>query len=268
MARARDFMLANELGSMPDGEVCEVLPAPPFQRPAIAVASYTLSPPLSDSRVGHFFVPYPPDGVSEEESQKRLASNAYASMPTTAAHETYPGHHWHLSMARRNKSRIRHAFRSAFFSEGWALYAERLMQEHGFFHEPAQRIKHLEAAMFRAARVVVDTSLHAGEMSWDDAVTFMTANTALTAPTAMAEVTRYCAWPTQASAYHTGCDEILRIRESFLARHGASESLRSFHDRIASSVGLPLRLAEKALMQDADPAARDQGGVQPRIRLP
>jgi uncharacterized protein (DUF885 family) len=250
---ARAYLREHRLVSFPDGEECAVVPSPPYQRPVLAVASYMSPPPFSDKMLGHFFVPFPPDGASEDEVQKRLASNSYPGIPTTAVHEAYPGHHWHLVMSKANPSRLRQVFRTPYFSEGWALYAERMMREQGFFTDLRHEMNQYEATIFRAARIVVDTSLHLGEMSWDEAVAFMTSRTGLTEPTAKAEVTRYCAWPTQASSYLTGCLEILRIREAFFARRGSSDNdaLRAFHDGITSSGGLPIALAERAVLATA-----------------
>ncbi len=250
---ARQFLRDHSLVSFPEGEECAVVPSPPFQRPVLAVASYMSPPPFSDKMLGHFFVPYPPDGASEDEIQKRLASNSYPGIPTTAVHEAYPGHHWHLVMSKANPSRLRQAFRTPYFSEGWALYAERMMREQGFFTDLRHEMNQYEATIFRAARIVVDTSLHMGEMTWDEAVEFMTTRTGLTEPTAKAEVTRYCAWPTQASSYLTGCLEILRIREAFFEARGArdTDALRAFHDGITSSGGLPIALAERAVLATA-----------------
>ena len=248
--RARQFLRDRRLVSFPAGEECAVVPSPHFQRPVLAVASYIQPPPFSESMRGHFFVPFPPDGASEDEIQKRLASNSYPGIPTTAVHEAYPGHHWHLVMSKANPSRLRQVFRTPYFSEGWALYAERMMREQGFFTDLRHEMNQYEATIFRAARIVVDTSLHLGEMGWEDAVAFMTSRTGLTEPTAKAEVTRYCAWPTQASSYLTGCLEIVRIREAFFARRGSSDTdaLRAFHDGITSSGGLPISLAERAVL--------------------
>ncbi len=173
--RARVYLREHGLVSFPDGEECAVVPSPHFQRPVLAVASYMQPPPFSDRMKGHFFVPFPPDGASEDEIQKRLASNSYPGIPTTAVHEAYPGHHWHLVMSKANPSRLRQVFRTPYFSEGWALYAERMMREQGFFTDLRHEMNQYEATIFRAARIVVDTSLHLGEMSWDEAVDFMTA---------------------------------------------------------------------------------------------
>ena len=255
--RARTYLRQHRLVSFPDGEECAVVPSPHFQRPVLAVASYMSPPPFSDRMLGHFFVPFPPEGASEDEIQKRLASNSDPGSPTTAVHEAYPGHHWHLVMSKANPSRLRQTFRTPYFSEGWALYAERMMREQGFFTDLRWEMNQYEATIFRAARIVVDTSLHMGEMSWDEAVEFMTTRTGLTEPTAKAEVTRYCAWPTQAASYLTGCLEIVRIRDAFFDARGSSDTdaLRAFHDGITSSGGLPIALAERAVLATATASA-------------
>ena len=251
-AKARAFLVERELVTFPEGEVCTVEPSPPFQRPVIAVASYQNPPAYAPSMHGHFFVPFPPDGASPEEIAKRLESNSYPSIPSTSVHEAYPGHHWHLSRAKLNPSHLRQWLGTSYFSEGWALYSERMMREQGFFTDLRHRMFQYEATLFRAARIVADTSLHIGEMTWDEAVVYMMENSSLTEPTAKAEVTRYCSWPTQASAYLTGCLEIVRIRDRFLSARGAStddtEHLRAFHDALVSSGDLPIALAERAVM--------------------
>jgi uncharacterized protein (DUF885 family) len=254
-ARARAFLHEKGLVSFPPGEECSVEPSPPFQRPVLAVASYQDPPPFSDSMKGHFFVPFPPDEASEAEIAKRLESNCYPSIPSTSVHEAYPGHHWHLVMAKLNPSALRQVFGTSYFAEGWALYAERMMRESGFYDDPRHVLYQYEATLFRAARVVVDTSLHLGEMTHEEAVQFMLEHSSMTEPTAIAEVTRYCSWPTQASSYMTGCLEILRIRDQFLAARGTSiadfDALRDFHDAITGAGTLPIALAERAVMATA-----------------
>jgi uncharacterized protein (DUF885 family) len=253
--KARDFLKRTGLVTLPKGERCLVVPSPHFQRPVLAVASYNRPPAFSDSLVGHFNVPFPPDGTPKAEVDKRLEGNCTLGIPTTAVHEAYPGHHWHLVMAHANPSHVRKAFSTSYFSEGWALYAERAMREQGFFEDPRQEMYHVEATIFRAARIIVDTSLHMGEMTFDDAVTFMMEKANLTAPNARAEVGRYCSWPTQASSYLTGMLEILDIRTRFLAKRGASDitALRTFHDAITSSGALPTSLAERAIADIPEP---------------
>jgi uncharacterized protein (DUF885 family) len=120
------------------------------------------------------------------------------------------------------------------------------MREQGFYDDPKHELGVSDARIFRAARIVVDTSLHIGDMSVEEAVTFMMENAGLSEPTARAEVGRYCSWPTQASSYLTGSLEIERMRDAYLA--AGRGDLRSFHDRLARSGALPIGLAEVALM--------------------
>ena len=247
--RARSFLVDTGLVTLPPGESCTVEPSPHYQRPIQAVASYNQPPAFSDSLHGHFFVPYPPDGTPPDEVQKRLEGNCSAGIPTTAVHEAYPGHHWHLVMAKQNRSPIRRTHFTSYFAEGWGLYAERVMREQGFFADPRHLLFQYEATLFRAARIVVDTSLHLKEMTFDQAVDFMVKNGNLTPPNAKAEVGRYCSWPTQASSYLTGMLEIIDIRTRWLAKHGSADrgALRAFHDAITSTGSIPTSLAERAI---------------------
>ena len=243
---AREFLHQTGIVTMPYGEKCHVVPSPHFQRPILAVASYGAPPAFQNDRTGHFFVPFPPEGTSAEDVQKRLQTNSRASIPTISVHEAYPGHHWHLVWMQMGERKIRKVLRTPYFTEGWALYAERLMREHGFFTDVRHELAHLDARIFRAARIVVDTSLHIGDMSVEEAVQFMCTKASLSEPTARAEVGRYCSWPTQAASYLTGSLEIERIRERYFAE--GRGDLKTFNDTIAGSGGLPIALAERAVL--------------------
>ena len=242
-ARSRAFLAERGLVTLPEGETCTVDPAPVFLRSFLAVAFYIPPPPFAPGAPrGHFFVPYPPDGASPEAVTDRLQSNSRFGMPTTAVHEAYPGHHWHFAhLAATQRRPLRAVFRTPYFTEGWGLYAEQMMRDAGFFADPRHELGQVEARLFRAARIVVDTSLHLGEMTVEEATAFMSTRTALGPDTAAAEVTRYCAWPTQAPSYLTGALEIGRMAREWTG------SLRDFHDRLAGSGGLPLAIAERRL---------------------
>jgi len=248
-AKAREFLVENRLVSFPPGEECRVEPTPPFLRPIIAVASYISPPAFRSGRVGHFNVPWPPAGTTPADNARRLAANNVHVIPTITAHEAYPGHHWHLTWMKASPRRVRQFVHSSYFSEGWALYAEQMMREQGYFADRRAELGHLNARIFRAARIVVDTGLHIGDLGVDDAVAFMETNAGLPEPVARAEVSRYCAWPTQAASYLTGSLEIERIRSRYLAE--GRGDLRSFHDAIAATGCLPLALAEEALGRPA-----------------
>ena len=244
--RARAFLHETGIVSMPRDEECRVLPSPPFQRPVLAVASYSAPPMFRPSATGTFFVPFPPDGTPDDDVQKRLETNSHHSIPAISVHEAYPGHHWHLVTVQQRARRIRKVLGTSYFTEGWGLYAEKLMREQGFFTDPRHELCQLDARIFRAARIVVDTSLHLGEMSFDDAVTFMSTKASLSEPAARAEVGRYCSWPTQAASYLTGALEIDRIRDRYFAADLGS--LRAFNDTIAGSGMLPIALAERVVL--------------------
>jgi uncharacterized protein (DUF885 family) len=245
--RARAFAYRAGLISELEQERCVVLPAEEFQRTSTSLAFYVPSPPFaSGERIGHFFVPYPPAGATPQDVSDRLAANNYSAMPTIAAHEAYPGHHWHLThMAAENRRPLRTLLRTPYLTEGWAVYVEQAMAEAGFFTTPGAAFRQVEFRLFRAVRIVVDTALHTGEWSVDQAVEFMLNNTSLNAAVARTEVVRYCGWPTQAASSFAGAMEIARLRDSWLA--GGRGDLRQFHDRLTATGGLPIALAERAL---------------------
>ena len=248
---ARAFCAERELVTLPEGERCRVVPSAPFTRAMVAVAHYAVPPPFATGHhPGHFFVPFPPDGATDEQVAARLATNNRHGLWSITVHEAYPGHHWHFawlaSLSGNGGARpLRSVFGSTYFVEGWGLYTEDLLREQGFFRTPEQELCQRDFRLFRAARIVVDTSLHIGEMTIDEAVEFMSTKASLSRDTARAEVLRYCAWPTQASSYLTGALEIDRLRQRWLDE--ARGSLRDFHDRAAGSGRLPISLVERAL---------------------
>ncbi|WP_327090052.1 DUF885 domain-containing protein [Nonomuraea sp. NBC_01738] len=240
--RARAFVREHDLVTFPEGEECLVLPSAEYSRPILSVAHYLAPPPLTTSRTGVFFVPYTPDSFTPEQVRQRLRTNCRALMPSIAVHEAYPGHHWHLSHIATNPRTVRKVFRTPYFAEGWALYVEQMMRERGYFTTPATLLAHLDCRIFRAARIVVDTALHCEDMTIAEAETFMSTKASLSPGTAEGEVNRYCAWPTQAPSYLTGAIEIDRIRSAYQG------DLKTFHDELAGSGGLPLGLAERAVL--------------------
>lgn len=247
---ARSFCAERGLVTFPPGEVCEVVPSAPFTRPMLAVAHYIAPPPFFDGAAGgprgSFFVPYPPEGATPEQVTARLATNSLHSRWTIAVHEAYPGHHWHLAHIGANLQRpLRFVFGSTFFTEGWGLYVEDMMRRQGFFADPRAELCQVDARAFRAARMVVDTSLHLGEMSIEEATEHMCTKASLSRETAATEVLRYCAWPTQAASYLTGALEIARLAEEWQA--AGRGDLRAFHDTIAGTGRLPIRLVERCL---------------------
>ena len=243
-ARARAFVRDSALVSIPDGEECAVEPAPLFLRAAAPVASYFPPPSFGPRAHGTFNVPFTPDDATPEEREARLRSNSYFEIPGVTAHEAYPGHHLHFAAAQ-GATALRQVLQSTYMVEGWGLYVENIVGEHGFYLTPEAKLAQLNMRLFRAGRIVVDTSLHLGEMSIDEATTFMAVRCGFPVPTAHREVLRYCSYPTQASSYLTGALEIERMAAAWATQ--GKGPLSAFHDALLTSGKLPLGVAAQAI---------------------
>ena len=208
------------------------------------MASYFPPPFFGPPSPGTFNVPFTPDDAAPEEQEARLRSNSFFEIPGVTAHEAYPGHHLHFAAAQ-GSSALRQVLQSTYMVEGWGLYVENMVGEHGFYLTPEAKLGQLSMRLFRAGRIVVDTSLHLGEMDIAEATTFMAERCGFPEPTAYREVLRYCSYPTQASSYLTGALEIERMARSWAIRAG--RSLPAFHDALITSGKLPLGVAAQAI---------------------
>ncbi|HEX4847759.1 MAG TPA: DUF885 domain-containing protein, partial [Novosphingobium sp.] len=130
------------------------------------------------------------------------------------------------------------------YVEGWALYAETLGYEMGFYADPMQHWGTLDDEMLRAMRLVVDTGLHAKGWTRDQAIEFMLANSGMGRSDATAEVERYIVWPGQALGYKIGALTIQRLRRKAEAALGKRFDIRAFHDEVLGSGALPLPVLE------------------------
>lgn len=162
------------------------------------------------------------------------------SLPTLTFHEGVPGHIWQGEYTF-DLPLIRTLLASNAYSEGWALYAEQLADELGFYEQdPLGRIGYLQSMLFRAARLVADTGLHHKRWTMPQAMMFFTGTTGITDSQARSELNRYCAWPGQALGYKTGHNEINRLRDRAKAALGALYDLRAFDDLIVTTGNVPL----------------------------
>lgn len=162
-------------------------------------------------------------------------------LKTLTYHEAAPGHLFQGALAREAGELPLYRRLAGFsaYSEGWGLYAERLADEMGFYDDdPFGRIGYLQSFLFRAARLVVDTGLHAKGWSREEAIRYMTATAAEPENRAAREIERYCAAPGQACAYKLGEIEIARLRAEAERRPGFS--LKAFHDRVVMSGPMPM----------------------------
>ncbi len=180
-----------------------------------------------------------------------LPSRKFTKLATTTYHEAVPGHHFqialeqenpHLSTFRRLGARIV----AGSYVEGWGLYSEKLADEMGLFRDDAERFGMLDAVAWRAARLVVDTGLHALRWTRQQSIDFLL-ETGLSETDATIETDRYIAWPGQALAYMIGCREIEKLRSELAARDGSRFDLRAFHDAVLGHGSLPLATLRREL---------------------
>src|SRR5579862_2134456 len=169
-----------------------------------------------------------------------------------AYHEGVPGHHMQLSVQQQlqglPKFRL-HGLGFNAYIEGWALYAEQLGKEVGFYQDPVSDYGRLSSELFRAVRLVVDTGIHAKGWSRDQVVEFFRKSAAVDEPAIQSETDRYIAWPAQALAYKLGQLKILELRERAQKELGPKFDIKSFNDEMLNGGVLPLELLE-ARMSD------------------
>jgi uncharacterized protein (DUF885 family) len=164
----------------------------------------------------------------------------------TAYHEGIPGHHMQLSVAQKLSDLPnfrRHGGNSGYI-EGWALYAEQLGKEVGFYQDPVSDYGRLSSELFRAVRLVVDTGIHSKGWSRDQVVEFMRKSGAVDEPTIQSETDRYIAWPGQALAYKLGQLKFLELRDRARKELGSQFDIKSFHDEMLNGGVLPLDLLD------------------------
>lgn len=169
------------------------------------------------------------------------------ALPALTLHEAVPGHHLQITLAAEQAEQPafrRNAYISA-FGEGWALYAEHLGIEMAYYETPYQHFGRLVYEMWRAARLVVDTGMHAKGWTREQAQQFMRDNTALSEHEITTEIDRYISWPGQALAYKLGELKIRSLRQRATQELGEQFDLRAFHDRVLSLGSVPLSVLEE-----------------------
>ena len=250
MDDAMSFLIDNNHFSIPDSiRTVEAMISPPGG----AAAMYYTGPSEDLSRPGRTW--YPTNG--------RTVFPRW-SEPTTAYHEGVPGHHLQVAIATINSEKLSRFQRNTFVSghgEGWALYAERLMDEFGFLENPEFRLGYLYAQAFRAARIVIDTGIHCGfaipqSSSWHPGeqwtpelmFEFLSAHSSSDDEFNRSEINRYLGWPGQAISYKLGERVWLDLRDDAKKKYGASFDLRKWHAHALDlgNLGLDLLKSEMA----------------------
>ncbi len=168
------------------------------------------------------------------------------SMRTLAYHEAIPGHHFQIAVAQELEDvpLFRKFAPFTAYVEGWALYAERVAWELGYQENPYDNIGRLQAELFRAVRLVVDTGIHAKKWSREQAIEYMMRNTGMAESDVIAEIERYIVMPGQACAYKVGMMKILELRAKAKQALGAQFDIKDFHDVVLKNGAVPLDILE------------------------
>ncbi len=219
---------------------CEVVRMEEHEEKHSTIAYYR-QPAADGSRPGRYYI-----NTSEPRTRPRYEAEALAF------HESVPGHHLQIAIAQELEGipEFRKNSGVTAFIEGWGLYAERLADEMGLYSSDLSRIGILSYDAWRACRLVVDTGMHAMGWSREQAIRFMTENTALASNNIVNEVDRYITWPGQALAYKTGQLEILKLRNESERRLGSKFDARRFHDSVLGRGAIPLKALREAVERD------------------
>jgi len=249
MAAIRQYVIDHDIATLPLGETLRLVETPPFLRPIIPYAAYMAPGILEEKQEGIFVVTPVDPAASPEEQEQKLRGHYWAKLPITALHEAYPGHHLQLVWANRQQTIPRRmgSFLATLFIEGWAFYCEELLEQMGYIAKPVQRLGRLNDQLWRAARIILDVSLHTRGMTVDEAVQFLVQEAGLEPTNALAEVRRYTGSPTQPQCYLMGKLAILELVADYRRAHPHA-SLREVHDALLGSGSLPPRLMRLRLL--------------------
>ncbi|MGA2084516.1 MAG: DUF885 domain-containing protein, partial [Terracidiphilus sp.] len=208
----------------------EVVPVPDYLEKTSAPAYYQTGAP-DGSRPGRLFI-----------DTYNATDRNLDSVEAIAYHEGLPGHHLQFSIAREldDVPTFRKYGGYTAYSEGWGLYAERLGKDVGLYQDPYSDYGRLEADIWRAIRLVVDTGVHSRHWSREQMVQYFHDHSAIDETSVQSEVDRYIAWPAQALAYKIGQLKILELRDNAKKALGGNFDIRAFHDQVLDSGALPL----------------------------
>ena len=220
--------------NMPKSRV-EVRAVPEYSEQNQA-GGYYMSPALDGSRPGVFYA-----------NLYDIKQTPTYSMRTLAFHEAIPGHHLQVALNLENESLSlyrRFGYGTSAFSEGWALYAERLALEAGLAEDPYDELGVLQSELFRAVRLVVDTGIHYKRWSREEAMAYMKNVTGMSDTEVRVEIERYIVWPGQACSYKVGMLKILELREKAKEKLGEDFNIKDFHSVILEQGQPPLFIVE------------------------
>ncbi len=202
-------------------------------------------------RDGDYYMPASFDGSRPGLFFARTSASLWRfGVKTTGFHETIPGHHLQVALAQEvpGLPDLRRGLQFNAYTEGWALYAERLMSELGAYaDDPPGNLGRLQMEAYRAARLVVDTGIHARRWTFNQAVNYLVEATGLPAGNAQGEISRYSVWPGQAVSYYIGFLRLLELRQKAKDVLGSRFDLKGFHHAVLANGSVPLTILERVV---------------------
>ena len=228
--------LPELFGRLPKAPL-EIVPVPAYMEKDQSVAYYDNGTP-DGSRPGRVYV-----------NEYNFAERSLAPVEAVSYHEGIPGHHLQISIAQELTGipEFRKYTYYTAYTEGWGLYSERLGKDVGFYKDPYSDYGRLEADIWRAIRLVVDTGVHSQHWTRQQMVDYFHDHSAIDETNIQSEVDRYIAWPAQALGYKMGQLKILELRERAKTALGPKFDIKAFHDQVLDSGALPMDVLEQRI---------------------
>ena len=244
---AKAFVIEKNIVTLPPGEHVITIDTPPAMRRSSPFGTFQSVDPFGKELEGKLVLTPIEDWMTARQREDRLRSHHTAWIPIIAVHEAYPGHHVDGLKRQQNPRLLRKVVRESIMSEGWGLFTEEMMFEQGFLHGDDVRLTQLRNRLWRAARVILDVSLHTGRMSFDDAVTFLSDKVRFDRYAASLDVGMYIERPTYVLGYLIGMQEIEQIRADYIKQYGEPNPPSEFYDRLLSVGSIPPALVRESL---------------------
>jgi uncharacterized protein (DUF885 family) len=244
---ARAFVIEHKIATLPNGESVITIDTPPAMRRSSPFGTFQSVDAFGEGLQGKLVLTPIEDWMTPAQRNDRLRSHHNAWIPIIAVHEAYPGHHVDGLNRKANTRLLRKVVRESIMSEGWGLFTEEMMFEQGFLQGDDVRLTQLRNRLWRAARVIMDASLHTGKMSYDEAVTFLADKVRFDRYAASLDVDMYTVRPTYVLGYLIGMQEIGAIRKDYIAKYGEPSPPSEFYDRLLSVGSIPPALVRESL---------------------
>ncbi len=234
-------------------EVTQKMPSSFKSKPAYRVEVRPYPVEIQDGAPGGEYTPPSVDGSKPGIywiNLRDMKANPKFSLKTLTYHEAIPGHHWQLALnlAQSKLPFLRRIAPYNAYAEGWALYSERVAFEMGLYkNDPFGNLGRLQAEIFRAVRLVVDTGLHYKRWTREQAISYMAAQTGSAKSDVIAEIERYITWPGQALGYKLGMLKILSLRQHAKEVLGDKFDLAAFHDLVLLGGAVPMKVLERSV---------------------